>query len=431
MIDELRTNIAQALSLLRTIQSYLRLREQGDKAQQRLLEQGIEASRLQLQLLIKSIPTLLAELPTAQPLPSAKVASSSTLQTVETATQAVVLKKENTAEYLQTLQVNEDTLNRLKNAGQPIVLPSASNYERSRGYLKISQQLFGNMSRSLIQKGYYRILALTLRKSNMGILFENYISLLLFSTVLAFCGGIVLYLFFIFMSLSLSPPFITAVTENIGGRALVLSWIPFLTAVLTYLAVIYYPGTEQGGATTQIERELPFAVIHMSAISGSGIEPSNIFKIIAESKEYPYLSKEMRKIINQMNVYGYDLVASLNVVSQNTPSQKLADLFAGLSATITSGGGLSTFFAKRAETLLLDYRLEREKFTKTAETFMDLYITLVIAAPMILLLVIIMLQLSNFSFGVGPGLLTFLIIGVIALLNVVFLSLLQLKQPVN
>lgn len=430
MIEELRTNVTQGLSLLRTLQSYFRLREQGDPAQRKLLDQSIEASRTQLALIVKAIPALLAELPTAQPLPNAKEGASQ-VQTVETATQTATIRTEDTQKYLQALQVNEDSLTRLKKAGVPIVLPAAANYERSRGYLKISQQLFGGYARSLIAKNYYRVLALTLRKSNMGILFENYISLLIFTTLLSFFVGLGIYVFFVFMSITLSPPFITAVSEGIGGRALALSWIPFLTSLLTYLAIVYYPSTEQGGVSTQIERELPFAVIHMSAISGSGIEPSNIFKIIAESKEYPALSKEMRKIINQMNVYGYDLVGSLNVVAQNTPSQKLSDLLAGLSATITSGGELSTFFSKRAETLLLDYRLEREKFTKSAETFMDLYITLVIAAPMILLLVIIMLQLSNFDFGIGPGLLTFLIIGIIALLNVVFLSLLQLKQPVN
>lgn len=430
MIAELRANITQGFSILRTLQTFFRLREQADMTQRKLLDQSIEASHLQLQLLIKAIPSLLAELPTAKPLPSEKPLPASAVQTIETATQRATIKVEDIERYHQAVQINEDTLNRLKKAGVPIVLPSPLNYERSRGYLKFSQQLFGNMARSLIGKGYYRILAINLRKSNMGILFENYISLLIFTTFLSFFIGIGVYVFFLFITFTLSPPFLVSTNVTLV-RIFALSWIPFLCSFLGYLAVLYYPTTEQGGISAQIERELPFAVIHMSAISGSGIEPSNIFKIIAESKEYPALSKEMRKIINQMNVYGYDLVGSLNVVAQNTPSQKLSDLLAGLSSTITSGGELSNFFSKRADTLLLDYRLEREKFTKTAETFMDLYITLVIAAPMILLLVIIMLQLSNFDFGISPGLLTFLIIGMIAILNIVFLSLLQLKQPVN
>jgi pilus assembly protein TadC len=431
MIPELKTNITQALAILRTIQQYLALRERVDPAQRKLLDQSIESSRIQLQTINKAFPSLLQEIPTAQPLPSEKQTPPPALKTVETATQTATIRTEDKEAYLKALRVNEDTLARLKRNDATITLPGPGNYERSRGYIKLSQQLCGSLSRRLIANGHYRVLALTLKKSNMGILFENYISLLLFTTFLSFFVGVGLYILGLFLNLSLSPPFISLVTEPLLGRALALSWIPFLVPLLAYLTVLYYPSTEQSGAATGIEQELPFVVIHMSAISGSGIEPSNIFKIIAESKEYPLLSKEMRKIINQMNVYGYDLVGSLNVVAQNTPSQKLADLFAGLSSTITSGGELSSFFSKRAETLLLDYRLEREKFTKTAETFMDLYITLVIAAPMILLLVIIMLQLSDFDFGIGPGLLTFLIIGTIALLNVIFLSLLQLKQPVN
>ncbi|MEK7124018.1 MAG: type II secretion system F family protein, partial [Patescibacteria group bacterium] len=58
-------------------------------------------------------------------------------------------------------------------------------------------------------------------------------------------------------------------------------------------------------------------------------------------------------------------------VSKTTPSTKLSELFSGLSTTITSGGNLGEFFAKRADSLLVTYRLEREKYTKIAETFIN------------------------------------------------------------
>ena len=38
----------------------------------------------------------------------------------------------------------------------------------------------------------------------------------------------------------------------------------------------------------------------MSAISGSGIEPSEIFRIIGLNREYPYLRKEIRKIVPEL-----------------------------------------------------------------------------------------------------------------------------------
>jgi len=170
-------------------------------------------------------------------------------------------------------------------------------------------------------------------------------------------------------------------------------------------------------------------VIHMSAISGSGIPPSEIFKIIGMGKEYPALSKEFRKILNQINIYGYDLVTALTNSSKSSPSPKLSELFSGVATTISSGGELSDFFEKRADTLLMDYRLEREKFTKIAETFMDIYISIVIAAPMILMLLLIMMFITGFSLNLTPTIMTLLIVSVISLLNLVFLGFLHLKQP--
>ena len=169
----------------------------------------------------------------------------------------------------------------------------------------------------------------------------------------------------------------------------------------------------------------------MSAISGSGIQPSEIFRIIGLSREYPYLRKEIRKVINQINLYGYDLVTALNNSSSVTPSEKLAELFSGLSTTITSGGDLSKFFEKRSETLLAEYRLTREKYVKTAETFMDIYISVVIAAPMILMLLFVMLSIGDFGSGLGLtiGRLTFFVIAILTLINTVFLTFLHLNQP--
>jgi archaeal flagellar protein FlaJ len=134
-------------------------------------------------------------------------------------------------------------------------------------------------------------------------------------------------------------------------------------------------------------------------------------------------------VLNQINLYGYDLVTSLNNVSRTTPSIKLAELFGGLSTSITSGSDLSSFFEKRAESLLVTYRLEREKYTKLAETFMDIYISVVVAAPMILMILLVMVSVLNISPNLTLGELTFLMISIIAVINAIFIAILHLKQP--
>jgi len=158
------------------------------------------------------------------------------------------------------------------------------------------------------------------------------------------------------------------------------------------------------------------------------IEPSKIFSVIISTGEYPYLNKEFTKLLNEVNVFGYDLVTALRNIAFNSPSKKLSELLNGLATTITSGGDLSEFFDKRSQTLLFDYRIEREKATKSAETFMDIYISVVIASPMILMLLLIMMKISGLGISLSTTAISLLMVAGVAIVNIIFLVFLQLKQ---
>ncbi len=109
------------------------------------------------------------------------------------------------------------------------------------------------------------------------------------------------------------------------------------------------------------------------------------------------------------------------------PSTKLAELLNGLATTINSGGDLPEFFDKRSQTLLFEHRIEKEKNTKSAETFMDIYISVVIASPMILMLLLMMMSISGLSW-LSTSMITLIMILGVSLANVIFLTFLHIKQ---
>jgi len=113
----------------------------------------------------------------------------------------------------------------------------------------------------------------------------------------------------------------------------------------------------------------------------------------------------------------------------NTSSKKLAELFNGLATTINSGGDLTKFFEERSNSLLFDYNLEKEKNTKLAETFMDIYISVVIAAPMILMLLLMMMRISGLGVPFSTGAITLMMITGVSFINLIFLTFLHIKQP--
>jgi len=341
---------------------------------------------------------------------------------------AVMLNKKDREKFLKELSIREQFLKKLKKRRRETE-EEYGEFKKARGYLKLANRFFLKRASKMIKKGRFKDLSVAIRKANINVLFETYIAMVLFSVFLSAIVSVIILIVLLFVDVGITWPFFEIYTGSFLLRFAKLVWIPVIIPLMVFLGFYVYPSSERKSISNKINEELPFAVIHMSAISGSGITPAEIFKIIGLGKEYPYLKKEIRKILNQINLYGYDLVTALNNASKTVPSEKLAELFSGLSTTITSGANISEFLEKRAESLLLNYRLEREGYTKLVETFLDIYISVVIAAPMIFLLLLIMMLISGIDIGLSSIQITLLSVAGIAVLNIFFLVLLQVKQP--
>jgi len=322
-------------------------------------------------------------------------------------------------------KLEKETLKRLRKKEEKKIKQKIKNPSK---YVKTANEIFSNLSTSLQKKKIITKLEKDLLQTNLQFVTSSYISIILLTTFLSIIIGIFIFLFFLFFSFS-NFPLITTVSEGIGVRFLKIFWILFAVPIGTLLFMYFYPALEKKSIENKIDRELPFVAINMSAISGSMIDPSQMFRIIISTKEYPNIEKEFTKLINQINVYGYDLVTALKKIASNTPSKKLSELFNGLATTINSGGDLAEFFDKRAQTLLFEYRIEREKRIKFSETFMDIYISAVIAAPMILMLVLMMMKISGLGIALSTSMITLIMVFGVSLVNIIFLTFLHLKQP--
>lgn len=429
MIEELRKNIDQQIEILREISNYSS-RLSGGGEERKLLEDSISSLKERLRIINDSIPALISNTLAIKSLSVPKKVPSLVKVKISGPENefVVTVKSEDKSRFLKELQISE---NLLKKIGKRTAVEKDKNeeFQASRGYVKFSNKIFLKTSSNLLKAGYFRSLVSEINRANIDFLAEVYVATMFLTTLLAMIGSFALMIFLMFFKISLIFPFVSLYTGNIESRILGVIWIPFIVTIAVFLFMYSYPSSERKNVARKVEQELPFAVIHMSSIAGSGIEPIQIFKIIGMSKEYPYLRVEIRKVMNQINLYGYDLVTALNNTLRTTSSQKLSELFTGMSTTISSGGNLADFFAKRAESLLIDYRLEREKYTKIAETFMDIYISVVIAAPMILMLVVVMMSLSGLQLPFTPGEINLMTISAIALINLIFLALLKFKQP--
>lgn len=384
-----------------------------DVAKRDLLLKSMDPAISQLKIINHAIPDLVNNLSFYKDLKTQKNEKSSIINVQYNDPSKkelnLAIKKNDEKKFLENLSLQDSFSKKISTPSQTVPV-----FDELKFFISQSNRFCGKFSNKLIADGYFNSIKIDLRRITSPFLVNTYIAMMFFSIALSFIFSLILGLIFIFVGI---------------GATLSLLLI-LLTPIICFLGFYLYPSSRKKSLDKEINQELPFVTIYMAAIATSGIEPSKIFDILVSSKDYPFIQREMKKLTNLVNFYGYDLVTALKSISKNGPSERLGQLLDGIATTITSGGELTQFLSKHSETLLFDYRLEREKYTQIAETFMNIYISVVIAAPMIMMMLFILMsmtQLGGTSFG--PGAIGGLTTLVITLLNLGFLVFLNMKQP--
>ena len=231
---------------------------------------------------------------------------------------------------------------------------------------------------------FFKPMFTSFERVQMPFLSRTYISLMLFFSVLSFPLAAVL-----FFLLNLTFQF----------SLILVGFIVLISPLITFAGFYFYPASLEGGRERQIRQELPFALVHMSAVAGSGAQPLSIFELLVNSKEYPELKKEIRKVMNYVNLFGYNLTNALRNVAKSTPSKELKELFNGMISTIDTGGDLRGYLKEKADDELNSYKLDRRKKVEALATYSEIYTAILIAAP--LLLVISLAIMNNVGGNIG------------------------------
>jgi len=429
MFEDLKKNLEQEKRIIMDMHS-IETSFKTDKANEKFYISSLQSLVQQLRLLNKAVPSLLKE---GSPLKKfmegdkdkkrvekskkiikkeekPNVVKMSYVSPSTKEKKFITIDAKDKKKFLEKLRLSENGLAGLKKVERKKVgavtvrKPSIFARYANKYFLRYSEKLaprFINLERNL-------------KKSNMRFMLRTYISMALFSSVIAFFVGFLIYGLLLAVSLNY----------------FIHVWIPFVVVGAVMFGFYTYPMSEASSVQKRIAQELPFVTIHMAAIAGSNIEPTKIFRIIASSKEYPTIGAEVRKVVSQIEIYGYDLVTSLKNVAGRTSNKELSELFSGLATNIMGGGELKTYLEKKAENFLLDYKLERQKYADLAGTFMDVYISILIAAPLVLMMMFIVMNVAGLGLGgMSITFLLFLSIGGIAVANIVFLIVLNIKQP--
>ncbi|MCX9013718.1 MAG: type II secretion system F family protein [Candidatus Methanoperedens sp.] len=290
------------------------------------------------------------------------------------------------------------------------------------------------------RKEQYRSLRMALKQARIPISYEMYLSNALFySGVIGIIGGIFgAILAYIVVSIVGLPERLTHLTFSpdyawilqFRDISVTLFIIIFLTVLFgggVYLLFTIYPAFLAGERKGSIDKNLPYAVTFMYALSRGGMNIIEILRSLSRSEDsYGEVAKEVDVILRDMDYFGNDLRTSLHNICETTPSSNFRDLMYNLLTVIDSGGNVSTYFRDKSEQYITKAKVEQKGFLETLGLIAESYVTAFVAGPLFIIILGVMMSVMGSS---SDAMIYAIIYGMIPIGSLMFVVMIDIMTP--
>ena len=96
-----------------------------------------------------------------------------------------------------------------------------------------------------------------------------------------------------------------------------------VSGIITFLCFYAYPFLMASGRKKTLDSILPAAASYMAAMASAGVPPDKIFISLSSSDVEMALSEEARTIARDLEIFGYDILKTLQEASNRSPSGPL------------------------------------------------------------------------------------------------------------
>lgn len=166
---------------------------------------------------------------------------------------------------------------------------------------------------------------------------------------------------------------------EIGGMYLV-------TVVMGYIFLLAYPQMKNQRGYSDLNRELPYALRHMSIElkAGKGMHDA---LITIRNANYGSLSKEFNRVLEEIK-FGTPTEDSLLEMSRRVKSEGLSRAIHQIVGTLRVGGNLANSLEIIAKDISFDMQIKLKEFSQKLNSFILIYTFVAILAPVISLIML-------------------------------------------
>jgi flagellar protein FlaJ len=286
--------------------------------------------------------------------------------------------------------------------------------EKLTTWQKMCRNLMGDFVEKFAK--YNPTLEENLIKAQMGIRYEDYIAVIWMNTLVAAVVWIAMSIAIgVLVSLFGLPSMIWVILT------MLLVFLPVGVFAYTYMA----PGIRANARKYNIDKRISFAMSFIAAMASADVNVDIIFKEMSRQPIYGEIQKEAQWITRDIDLMGVDVLTALSDAAARTPSEKFQDFLQGVVTTSRSGGKLKPFFVMKADQYMKERRIEEKKLIETLGVLAESFVTVVVAAPLFL---IVMISLMATVGSGGDNYVTFLyaiVFGMIPGSQIAFIILIQ------
>lgn len=210
-------------------------------------------------------------------------------------------------------------------------------------------------------------------------------------------------------------------------RALNVSFLAGLGIGLgSFIFLSFYPKLSSRKKINNIEKNLPYVLHHILVEVRAGVPLYDTLVSIARS-DYGLLSKEMRRVVNEINT-GKSEAEALEKITRETPSFFFRRVMWQMINALKSGADIGTTMTEIVDNLAVEQRVSIKKYGAQLNPLALIYMLFAVIFPTLgITFLLVLASFTGISFNLEYILIG--IIGVIVLFQFMFIGLIKSRRP--
>ena len=294
-------------------------------------------------------------------------------------------------------------------------------------YKKFCYNVFGKFTQGSVTEKLKR----DILRANLNIRPEAYLAYVWMNSLLSFVFAFTILTILLFvlpyLGVNILSNFLSKPSESIL-KFLLIVLLSFGVGITVYISLMCYPSSRATRRSKNIDQNLPYALGFIAAMASAGVPPHEIFVSLSKQKAYGEIRNEAIRIAKDIKLLGLDMISALKRAAEKTPSARFRDFLQGAIITVATGGSLKSYFMEKADQYMRENRIEQKRFLDSLGVMAEAYVTVAVAGPLLIMVVIPLLIIISQSSSHLP--LLYMFVGLIfPLIHICFSMVIKLATP--